>query len=71
MKGRIIRIEEDKIIIRPKENFLDVVVNLLPGTKLDKNALHIEQEADIEIGSLVNVIIGGMDFFGILKCEDK
>lgn len=59
MKGKIIKIDGDKIVIRPCENFLDVTVDSYCSV-----APEIGKEVEISIRSSVSVTIDNIRFYG-------
>lgn len=67
MKGKIIKIDGDNILIRPSENFLDITVK----SKLYNNLTEsdIGKEVEIKVDKFVKVLIDGIGFYGTINYD--
>lgn len=61
MKGKIIKVEENKLTIRPDENFMDIKVYTDKYTKLEE-----WKEIEIKFNRSVTVIVNGIGYYGEL-----
>ena len=65
MNGRIIRIDNDKIVIRPSENFLDIEIDQ-KHQNTDGLTLGDNVEIDLTTRSVL-VKINGVNYYGRLE----
>lgn len=61
MKGKIIKVEGNKLTIRPNENFMDIMVYVDKSTKPEE-----WKEVEIKFNKSVTVVVNRIGYYGEL-----
>lgn len=69
MKGKIIKVHGDTILIRPDENFLDIFIRNRAYNMI--NDSYLGKEVSVKFGKFVIVNVDGIDFYGEINYEEK